>query len=89
MVHACTLQTGTASFIYRNVPSRLNNLLEWGRRTLIGQYRTFFCHLGLKVAIALLPKVHDEYFILCSCILDISQLDLTFLLSVVQTEFEP
>jgi hypothetical protein len=62
-----------------NGPSRLYNLLQRGCRTLIGQYRTFSCHIGLKVAIALHPKVHYEYFMLCPCISGISQLDYHFL----------
>jgi hypothetical protein len=52
----------------------------------------FTVHLAMVYviqAIDLHPKVHYEYFIFCSCILGISQLDLPFPLSVVHREFEP
>jgi hypothetical protein len=58
-IHLNVIHTRTVFIIYRNVASRLKTLLDRERRTLLGQYSIFFCHLGFKVyrcqAVALAP----------------------------------
>ena len=77
-------EIGPLFFVYRNVPFRSKNILEWERRILIGQYGNVFCHFGFKAplcqatAITTYVSLNYEYFMLCQYILGIREVNYYF-----------
>jgi hypothetical protein len=83
VIHTWMSRTRTASFVYGNVPSRLNKIHEWGVEILMLSIESSFVTLGSRFAgvrrLSLHPMVKYGYLILCPRILGISQLDYHFL----------